>query len=141
MKDIKEIVYQAIREIADTEDAERWAVHNDICYDIAVRAVELALGEEKPSEDLEEEISNYLKECLSLKFPTTDKKQIKADVEYIARHFANWQKEQLMKNVVETEVKGFFNGKGIYIDTDIPIGIDVKEGDKVKVIIVKEDEQ
>ena len=46
MKDTKEIVYQAIREIADTEDAERWAVHNDICYDIAVRAVEIAMGEE-----------------------------------------------------------------------------------------------
>lgn len=50
MKDIKEIVFRAIREVAHTEDAERWAVHNDICYDIAVRAVELALGEEKGGE-------------------------------------------------------------------------------------------
>lgn len=56
---------------------------------------------EQPSEELEEEINSYSKESLALKFPTTDKKQIKADIEYIARHFANWQKEQTINKACE----------------------------------------
>lgn len=47
--------------------------------------------------------------------------------------------EQLKKGAVETEVKGYLNGKGIYIETDIPVGIDVEEGEKVKLIIIKEE--
>lgn len=48
---IKEIVYQAIREVARTDDPFHYAVHDDICFDIAVRAVEIALGEEKGGEE------------------------------------------------------------------------------------------
>ena len=48
MKDlIKKIVYRAIREVAHTDDPFRFEVHNDICFDIAYRAVEIAL-EKKP---------------------------------------------------------------------------------------------
>ena len=48
MKDrIKDIVYRAIREVAHTDDPFRFEVHNDICFDIAYRAVEIAL-EKKP---------------------------------------------------------------------------------------------
>ena len=36
------VVYRAIAEVAQTEDPYRYAVHNDICFDIAMRAVELA---------------------------------------------------------------------------------------------------
>jgi hypothetical protein len=45
-EEIKDIVYRAIREIAGTEDPFRFAVHDDMCYDIAVRAVEIAMWEE-----------------------------------------------------------------------------------------------
>lgn len=38
----KAIVYRAIAEVAQTDDPYRYAVHNDICFDIAMRAVELA---------------------------------------------------------------------------------------------------
>ncbi len=38
----KEIVYRAISEIAHTDDPFRFAVHNDISYDIAAKAVEIA---------------------------------------------------------------------------------------------------
>ena len=37
--------------------------------------------------DLEKEIQDHLKECLDVKFPTTDIELIKKDVEYTARKF------------------------------------------------------
>ena len=37
--------------------------------------------------DLEKEIETYLKECLDVKFPTTDIEIIKKDVAYTARYF------------------------------------------------------
>lgn len=49
------------------------------------------------SEGLEEEIEEYLKHCLAVKFPTTNIDAIKSDVRYIAHYFANWQKEQMEK--------------------------------------------
>jgi hypothetical protein len=59
---IKEIVYRAIREIAGTEDPFRFAVHDDICYDIAVRSVELAM--ERGAENMEPLTDGYLtKSC------------------------------------------------------------------------------
>ena len=37
--------------------------------------------------DLEKEIQNHIKECLDVKFPTTDIELIKKDVAYTARKF------------------------------------------------------
>ncbi len=37
--------------------------------------------------DLEKEIETHIKECLDIKFPTTDVKMIAKDVEYTARMF------------------------------------------------------
>ena len=37
--------------------------------------------------DLKKEIETHLKECLDIKFPTTDIKMIAKDVEYTARKF------------------------------------------------------
>ena len=37
--------------------------------------------------DLEQEIQNHIKECLDVKFPTTDVELIKKDVAYTARLF------------------------------------------------------
>ena len=56
-------------------------------------------NEEPASKDLEEEIERYLKHSLAVKFPTTDVASIKADVRYIAHHFANWQKQQMMHDL------------------------------------------
>ena len=52
---------------------------------------------------------------------------------------AEWQKQQMMKDAVESEVRGYMTGVGVYVEIDIPIGIDVNEGDKVKIIIIKEE--
>lgn len=56
------------------------------------------IKEEPVSEELEKEIQRHLKDCLDVKFPTTDIESIKKDVEFTARHFAKWQKEQFEKN-------------------------------------------
>ena len=37
--------------------------------------------------DLEQEIQQHIKDCLDIKFPTTDVKMIAKDVEYTARMF------------------------------------------------------
>jgi hypothetical protein len=37
--------------------------------------------------DLKKEIQNHIKECLDVKFPTTDIELIKKDVAYTARKF------------------------------------------------------
>ncbi|MCR4964826.1 MAG: hypothetical protein K6A41_04140 [Bacteroidales bacterium] len=37
--------------------------------------------------DLEKELQNHIRECLDIKFPTTDIELIKKDVEYTARKF------------------------------------------------------
>ena len=46
-----------------------------------------SLQQKQPEVDLEKEIQDYIKECLDVKFPTTDIEQIKKDVAYTARHF------------------------------------------------------
>lgn len=57
----KEIVYQAISEIAHTDDPFRFAVHDDISYDIAARAVEIT------KEQYVELLKTLYDECTHLK--------------------------------------------------------------------------
>ena len=59
----------------------------------------------------------------------------------VARHFANWQKQQIMKEAVEREVKvdaggyPYIDATELYdYDEDMPLA---KAGDKVKIIVVK----
>lgn len=120
------------------------------------------------SDDLDEEIENYIKESLAIKFPTTDKEQIKADIRYIARHFAEWQHGKDFDDLLQSEMKfpKEFYEKGRFdmreemmkdsvkgeIGDIMPL-IEVgemnnylkyakahglKPGDKVKIIIIKE---
>lgn len=63
-------------------------------------------SEQEPvSEDLEEEIENYIKDSIAIKFPTTDKEQIKADIRYIARRFAHWQHGKDFDDLLQSEMK------------------------------------
>ena len=105
--------------------------------------IEALYAEKQPSKELEKDVrdaaySYYVKVYYdtNCRFnPDWD------DVKDAFVSGANWQKGQIMKNVVETKVRGRIDGKGIFIDSDIPIGIDVNEDDKVKILIIKEDEQ
>ena len=80
-------------------------------------------------EDLEEEIKRYLHKIYDRDTTVGD----------VARHFADWQKEQMMANAIDAEVLENYDGKVIEYDETI---LDKKLSnckvfDKVKVIVVK----
>lgn len=56
------------------------------------------LLEEKPSEDLEEEVKRYYSDNFT--YISSDQPTLSI-LTNVARHFANWQKEQMMKDAVE----------------------------------------
>jgi hypothetical protein len=97
------------------------------------------LGEEPVSEDLEEEIARW-EESFKHRPASMDYKET-------ARHFANWQKQQMMKEAISGEVKeglavgdlGWEDSGWIETDTFRIEKYALKANDKVKLIIVKED--
>ena len=89
-------------------------------------------------EGLEEEIERYL-HSLGVGYGGWVDGMEDDDLRSIARHFAQWQKEQMMKEAVEASVGRNFTGmQQIYL-TIYPERY--KDGDKVRIVIVKEDEQ
>ena len=119
-----------------------------------------SLPKEPVSEDLEEEIDRYYSDWLF------DDDTIYEDMRDICRHFAEWQKkkdqetielaedhamlagmnkmkEEMMKDAVEAEVFIDYNINFGYGSLTANIDLDeqhLKEGDKVKTIIVKEEQ-
>lgn len=96
-------------------------------------------SKEPVSEDLEEEMDRFFEEM-----PVQEQENIFEDTyQMIARHFAEWQKQQMLKDAVEGEVckdhivteKPFY----FYQSRLIELPDNLKEGDKVKIVIVKED--
>lgn len=95
---------------------------------------------EKPvSEGLEKEMNDFF-----LTMQVQDKEYINEDTfRSIARHFVDWQKEQLMAKAIDVEVKVDAGGYP-YIPQielydyvkDIPLA---REGEKYKVVLMKED--
>lgn len=122
-----------------------------------------SLPKEPASEDLEEEIENYIKDSLAIKFPTTDKEQIKADIRYIAHHFAEWQKQKDQETIELAEDHAMLAGMNkmkeemmenavygyVALCHDYPYRrslvaiadglINFEYAEKVKIIIVKEE--
>ena len=99
--------------------------------------------ERKASEELQVEIDGYIREN------GYDGIDTREEINCIARHFANWQKQQMLKNVVlETEVFRDSDGDDVEAPyeswlalkdpeiTSIPENIGIKEGDRVKIIII-----
>lgn len=84
--------------------------------------------QELVSEDLEEASINY-----------ADNEEYGDDVYYAIKaafkEGAKWQKEQLMKNAINTEASLTMSVPSICIS--LPLGVNV--GDKVKVIVIKEE--
>ena len=79
-------------------------------------------------DDLEEEIRRKIEEV---------HRQPCYDLKDFARHFTNWQKQQMMKDAVEAVSCTFSNSSSTFLR--IEDGLDTKDGDKVKLIIIKED--
>ena len=94
----------------------------------------------KVSEDLEDEVDKRWKEWIA-----EDKDQVegiltKSEFAFYARHFAQWQKEQMMKEAVECDVDGYgylmMDGKR---DILVAYPFDFEMPKKVRIVIVKED--
>lgn len=119
------------------EGVTKWAYIDDL----------LSIKEEEPvSEDLEEEINKVAVELFDKLLPQDGdfitEVSFRECVETIARHFANWQKEQMMKDAIS----GAFIRRNKYTKQNVLNGFSVtceqiqkfNNGDKVKVIIIKE---
>ena len=95
---------------------------------------ELELVEEPVSEELEELINNLSKRYPEVSF---------AKLSRIAVHVAKWQKEKMMEEAVKCEVKadedGLFTTEKWDEMNDLLHKIGAKDGDKVKLITIKED--
>ena len=94
------------------------------------------------SEELEEEIGRWYEEDASEEFEQV----LWKDICKCARHFANWQKLQLMKDAMDGVVdEDYFImiGNETWIDIDPSMqnkpAFGLKKGDKVKILILKED--
>ena len=134
------------------EGLDNIAIMNEIrtlgCYpsefDVARHFYELGRQSKREvSEDLEEQgriMANELVQGLPIECASAIP-SIKEKIVIAVRHGALWQKEQMMKEAVESEIWNYSS------DTDlraIPIwGIEkfrhLKDGDKVKLIIIKEE--
>lgn len=96
----------------------------DIKYWMPVPSLDVQ--EEPVSEDLQEELNKWQ---IYNDYPTDYDGLIK-----LAHHFANWQKEQMMEQAID--------GIAMPDDCEVWCNLDsfnLKEGDKIKVIVIKED--
>ena len=98
-------------------------------------ACDVRIEEEPETEDLIDEIDKIWKTCnpidegMGVETANIHIEQF----DDIARHFAEWQKQQMMKDAVDGE---YWDGS-IYLDNR---PTEYKDGDKVKIIIVKEEQ-
>ena len=84
-------------------------------------------GELYESDDLKEEINNFLEKHKMMGYMFVD----------IARHFAEWQKNKMMKNAIDAEICRKYSTNQLCVTSE-PFENDIfKFGDKVKVIILK----
>ena len=89
-----------------------------------------SLQEEPVSEDLIEELKKIvnIRECVSQGVPVIK----------IARHFANWQKEQMMKDAVDGTAQTYLPFESIRFIGKPLRELGLKTNNPVKVIIIKE---
>lgn len=88
-----------------------------------------SLSKEEVSEDLELASERYACKFSSSKYGHD---KVKDAVVW----GANWQKEQMMAKAIDGEV-GYWNIRGLFVNMEMPS--ELEEGDKVKLVIVKED--
>ena len=95
-----------------------------------------SLQQEQPEVDLEEEVKRYYSDNFA--YISSDQPTLSI-LTNIARHFTEWQKEQMMKEAVEGEIQMRYSGC-LCAKTIRSINEDkFKFGDKVRIIVVKEE--
>ena len=137
----KSAVIAEIEKLQDStmdEDGNFYSVEAQAEYDILCVLEEyldtLEVKEEPASKDLGEYINELSKQFPEVSF---------AKLSRIAVRVAKWQKEQIMKDAIEREVKEdaggypYIDATELYdYDNDNPLA---KAGDKVKVVVVKDE--
>ena len=100
-----------------------------------------SMHKESVSENLDNEIESYMK--ANLKWNSD---ALREPIENwgikIARHFANWQKQQMMKEAAEGYIDAFPYADGIKVlfgGKHLDVISKFHVGDKVKLIIIKEE--
>jgi hypothetical protein len=136
-------VYKGMRDRFPISDIYKWAYIDDILNLSNVQRITKD-WKESVSEELEKEVNKYLHALYSVWTAEQRKEDFLVEelCTNVARHFANWQKANMMAKAIDVEVKVDAGGYP-YIpqmelydyDKDIPLA---KEGDKYKVIILKE---
>ena len=141
---------ETIEMLKSIEDRATDFPYMTACDWVAIAAAKRHLTEEPVSEDLEEEIEQY---CLRHGYINSFKDcgyTFNEQVGDIARHFANWQKQQMMKDAVDGNItsagsENNYNVAAFRFDEIhtftvlLPVDENAKYGDKVKLIIIKED--
>ena len=90
--------------------------------------------EEHVSEDLKEACEQLAENARKHKAATSSPFFSQADYIQGLIDGSNWQMQQMMAKAVDGEV-GYWNLRGLSINTDLPRS--VSEGDKVKIIVIK----
>ena len=136
MIDIEKLKNEIRRRIKQTVFLDYTEGYND-ALKRTISIIE-SIEEESVSEDLEQEIINYIG------FPQEVDEDISTTmIRKAARHFANWQKEQMMKDAVEGTVEEpecllwriiSDDLEGLFVANN-----NLHDGDRVKIIIIKMD--
>ena len=96
-----------------------------------------SMQEDPVSDDLEVEFNRFLDEVEGVPRMWHSEEQIEWAMD-VARHFAIWQKQQIMKEAIEAYVDQVEYPGSTWIQlSETPK--DLKDGDKVKLIIIKEE--
>jgi len=102
-----------------------------------------SMKEDPASEDLEEEISKTAEELFDEFFPQDGDlitpSDLRNGIKKVAKHFVNWQKQKMMKNAIESDVRletpvGDYVYVRCYVKKE-----NLQEHDKVKIIILNEE--
>lgn len=99
------------------------------------------LPSEQPSEEFKEEFKEEFNNfCVhgDIRNPNFEGPFGYDDIRKTAIHFANWQKEQMMKDAVYGLVCGHDDNSPAWIDLNLLNKPDVKVGEEIKLIIIKE---
>lgn len=106
--------------------------------------VDFNMHEEKEIKESEKPVPNDLEELAS-KYSCYDEDCEGAFYEPMVRTAfkdgAKWMREKLMKEAVESEVKSYVGGDGLYVEVDLTGTTKFILGQKVKVIVIKEEQK
>ncbi len=136
IEQIKAEIERRIKEDYNGPDKHDNEIAQGVCASII--AFLDTLLQEQPSSDLEVDLEKIIVQTYHDGSVADTSDMDHVDYENIARHFAEWQKEQMMKGAVDCQVVGKEKDLRL-IDSTQRCLFAAKRGDWLKIIIVKED--